>query len=86
MATTEEPIVGAIPAKTWDDIRNQRDQMLLEAERRYNFDSPTEIIEAWKTYKQQLRDLPETYKDLEDLNDIEFPQMPDFSQSLVLTR
>jgi hypothetical protein len=70
------------PKKTWADVRLQRDNALLDAERKYNFDSPEEIINAWKEYKQKLRDIPETYKDLEDLDKIEWPQLPDVSQQL----
>jgi hypothetical protein len=73
------------PEKTWDDVRAQRDGMLLDAEQRYNFDSPKEILDAWKDYKQQLRDLPETYKDLKDLNQIEWPTQPNFDQKLTLS-
>lgn len=76
-----------VPAeKTWDDVRKARDDMLLHAETQYNFDSPEEIINAWKEYKQALRDLPDTYKDLEDLNQIEWPQQPNFEQQLTLSR
>jgi hypothetical protein len=74
------------PEKTWDDVRKQRDTMLLHTETQYNFDSPEEIINAWLDYKQQLRDIPETYKDLEDLNQIEWPQQPDFEQTLTRSR
>jgi hypothetical protein len=74
------------PTKTWDDVRQQRDNALLAAENNYCFDSPPAIINAWKEYKQQLRDLPETYKDLEDLNQIVWPEEPNFSQDLQLSR
>jgi len=80
-----EEITNVIPV-TWDNIRNMRDQMLLEAENRYNFDTPTSIKDAWKAYKQELRDIPTKYKDLEDLSQIEWPQAPDFTQKLILTR
>ena len=64
------------PLKTWEDVRKHRDAMLLETEREYNFDSPESIKQAWRAYKQALRDLPDTYKDLEDLNQIEWPEAP----------
>ena len=75
------------PPKTWDDVRTQRDQMLEWAETQYNFDSPEYIIEAWKAWKQELRDLPAKYADLEDLNQIEWPPLPTVSiQNLNLSR
>lgn len=75
------------PAKTWDDVRAQRDQMLDWAETQYNFDSPDHIIEAWKAWKQELRDIPLKYKDLEDLTQIEWPPIPNVQiQQLNLSR
>jgi hypothetical protein len=75
-----------IREKTWDDIRKERDVILLWCETQYNFDSPENIKKAWRDYKQALRDLPETNKDVEDLNTIEWPNAPDFSQKLNLSR
>lgn len=75
------------PQKTWADVRKQRDSLLIEAEREYNFDSPESLKTAWRAYKQQLRDIPDTYKDLEDLNQIVWPDQPiDHVQRLILTR
>lgn len=75
------------PNKTWEDVRRQRDAMLLEAERQYNFDTPESVKAAWRAYKQALRDLPDTYKDIEDLNQIVWPETPsDHIQRLTLTR
>ena len=71
---------------TWEMVREHRDMLLLDAERQYNFDVPTEMLEAWKEYKQKLRDIPETYKDLEDLNQIRWPDMPNFQQELFPAR
>ena len=31
----------------------------------------------WATYRQQLRDLPDSYTDEDDLNSIVFPNKPD---------
>lgn len=73
---TTENLENSVSSVTWDDIRRKRDQMLLEAERGYNFDTPEEIQAVWRAYKQQLRDLPTIYADLEDLNQIEWPDSP----------
>ena len=89
MTTENSPeiIPASPPEKTWADVRKQRDALLLEAERQYNFDTPEEVKAAWRAYKQQLRDLPETFKDLEDLNQIVFPDTPsEHIQRLTLTR
>lgn len=74
------------PQPTWDDIRAQRNNMLLAVEKMYNFDSPEEYKQAFIEFKQQLRDLPEKYKDLEDLNQIEWPQLPNLQQPLNRSR
>jgi hypothetical protein len=82
---TTDNLENSAPIPTWDDIRRKRDQMLLEAERKYNFDTPEEIQAAWRSYKQELRDLPVTYADLQDLNLIEWPSYPSFIQQLTLS-
>lgn len=85
--TTENLEENSIPQPTWADIRRKRDQMLLEAERRYNFDTPETVQALWRAYKQQLRDLPSTYADLEDLNSIKWPEEPtgQYVQQLTLS-
>lgn len=84
---TTENLENAVPTPTWEDIRRKRDQMLLDAERRYNFDTPEEVLALWRAYKQQLRDIPTTYADLEDLNQIEWPDDPQnqYAQQLTLS-
>lgn len=74
---TNENLENSIPNPTWDEVRRKRDQMLLDAERGYNFDTPEEIQEVWRAYKQELRDIPTKYADLEDLNLIEWPANPE---------
>lgn len=72
---------------TWDMVREQRDQFILEAERCYNFDSPVSLIQLWADYKQELRDIPQTYADLDDLRLIQWPQTPTAQfQTLYLSR
>lgn len=84
---TTENIEQSIPAPSWDDIRRKRDQMLLEAERGYNFDTPEEIQIIWRAYKQNLRDIPTTYAELEDLSLIDWPTDPrdQLTQQLTLS-
>lgn len=84
---TTENLENTPPSPTWADIRRKRDQLLLEAESRYNFDTPEEVLSLWRAYKQQLRDIPTTYADLEDLNQVEWPKDPSvqYVQQLTLS-
>ena len=84
---TTENSENIVPIPTWVDIREKRDQMLLEAERGYNFDTPEEVLALWQAYKQQLRDIPTTYADLEDLTQIKWPDDPrnQYTQQLTLS-
>ena len=84
---TTENLENVVPTKTWAEVRSKRDQLLLEAERGYNFDTPEEIQAVWRAYKQQLRDIPATYADLEDVNLIEWPMDPSsqFAQQLTVS-
>lgn len=71
------------PPLTWEIVREKRDQMLLHAETRYNFDTPEPIKALWREYKQALRDIPTTYAD--DINSIVWPEMPNTAQQLTLS-
>ena len=82
---TTENLENVVPTKTWDDVRQTRNQMLLEAEKGYNFDTPEEIQAVWRAYKQELRDIPTKYADLEDLNLIEWPENPKDQMAQQLT-
>lgn len=84
----QEPIIEQEPTViTWDQVRSYRDELLLAANNFYNFDCPEEMLTAWQTYKQELRDIPDTYKDLEDLRLIQWPQQPtNYFQNLTLSR
>lgn len=72
---------------TWDMIREQRNNMLNQTETCYNFDTPDSVKQLWLDYKQELRDIPTKFKDLEDLNLIEWPAAPTgHLQELYLSR
>ena len=43
---------------TWDDVRKHRNQLLEGSDSRVTTDMPTELQDAWKAYRQKLRDLP----------------------------
>ena len=84
---TEEMVEIPVNIITWDIIRAQRDQFILEAERCYNFDSPESLRKLWMDYKQELRDIPQAYADLDDLRLIQWPQTPtSHFQTLYLSR
>lgn len=84
---TTENLENIVPIPTWVEIREKRNQLLLEAERGYNFDTPEEVLALWHAYKQQLRDIPTVYADLEDLNQISWPDDPrnQYMQQLTLS-
>jgi hypothetical protein len=88
MTTENEQIIEEeINIITWDQVRSYRNELLIAAESCYNFDSPENMLTAWQEYKQDLRDLPNKYKDLEDLRLIEWPQRPtNYFQTLTLSR
>ena len=89
METTQENLSAeqTVPPKiTWDDIRLIRNDLLHQIEGKYRFDMPPALLKQFQDYKQALRDLPETYKDLEDLHQIKWPNPPMIHQNLVLSR
>jgi len=51
------------PSLTWDDIRADRDQRLVETDWTQTPDIPQETIWKWKTYRQDLRDIPQKQTD-----------------------
>ena len=59
---------------TWDDIRLKRDTLLMSTD--WTMISDTSVDQAaWKTYRQALRDNPETYKDKEP-SEVVWPTQP----------
>ena len=66
---TVDPAAG----ETWDDIRADRDQRLAETDWTQTPDVPQETIWKWKTYRQDLRDIPQKQT---DPNNITWPTKP----------
>ena len=64
--------------KVRDDawLRSVRDGMLLESDGRLSSDMPAALRTQWETYRQKLRDIPETYADVPNWL-IRFPLSPD---------
>ena len=62
----------------WSQVRIERDTLLLECDWTQTLDSPlTDSKKAeWVTYRQALRDLPTSYSDSDDIEDVVFPTPP----------
>jgi hypothetical protein len=59
---------------TWDDIRATRDQILRDTD--WTMTSGATVDQAqWAAYRQNLRDLPQTYKD-KTPDDVVWPTQP----------
>ena len=61
------------PPLNWTDIRADRDQRLKETDWTQMPDVPQETIWKWKTYRQDLRDIPQKQT---DPNNITWPTKP----------
>ena len=61
------------PTLTWDNIRAERDRRLAETDWTQTPDVPQETIWKWKTYRQDLRDIPQKQT---DPNNITWPTKP----------
>ncbi len=62
-------------SKAWVRLRNQRDVKLAASDWRALGDT-TSISTAWKTYRQELRDLPSKYNDTTVQGTITWPTEP----------
>ena len=58
---------------TMDEIKDARTKELADSDWRMVADYPGTDQEAWKTYRQNLRDIPQEYSKVED---IVFPAKP----------
>jgi len=59
---------------TWDEVRELRDYWLEDTDWRAMNDRT--ISQAWKDYRQELRDLPQEHDEANDAAD-NWPVMPD---------
>jgi len=64
--------VFVAPAKTWDDIRAERDALLAASDWTQVADVPVDAA-AWATYRQALRDIPQDY---DSPDDVVWPEAP----------
>ena len=61
--------------RAWSSLRRQRDNKIAKSDWMSNPDSPT-MSDAWKTYRQELRDLPSKYNDTTVQETITWPTEP----------
>jgi hypothetical protein len=60
---TKEDLEGLWNDVLKDEMRKERNKLLKESDFRVLPDSPNTNKEAWVLYRQQLRDLPETWSE-----------------------
>ena len=67
---------------TWDEIKTYRTKELTKSDWRMVADYPGSNQDAWKTYRQSLRDIPQDYSKVED---IVFPNKPNALITVIAT-
>lgn len=67
------------PLTTLEHLRQVRNRMLSDCDWTQNNDSPLtdQQKQSWATYRQQLRDLPQSYTDEDAIADIVYPNIPE---------
>ena len=79
--TAKEKINGVDEDKTWDMVRAHRNRELTNSDGAIAEDMPDELKTKWKTYRQQLRDLPNKMAAANvhpNIADMMFPMQPDY--------
>ena len=71
----DEAWAAGAAARAWDKLRRERDSKLVKSDWMALYDSPS-ISTAWKTYRQELRDLPSKYNDTTVQETITWPTEP----------
>ena len=64
----------AAPARRMAELRSQRDKLLAETD--YMALGDVTLSDAWKTYRQALRDITDTTPSDDALSNITFPTKP----------
>ena len=70
----EKAWTDAIPARRMTELRRQRDALLAETD--YMGNSDVTMSDAWKTYRQALRDITSQTPTDDKLSNITFPTKP----------
>tara|TARA_Y100001973_G_C5143348_1_gene304103 strand:+ start:828 stop:1154 length:327 start_codon:yes stop_codon:yes gene_type:complete len=66
----------ANPVGHWRALREQRNSRLAESDWMAGSDAPT-MSDAWKAYRQELRDLPSKYDNSTVVGTITYPTKPE---------
>ena len=61
----------------WINVRNARNRLLLESDWTQLEDVPVTTKNKYKEYRQELRDLPQTYNQADNIDDVIFPSIPE---------
>ena len=88
--TPREKMNGVDLDKTWDMVRSHRNRELSNSDGKVTEDMPDALKTKWKTYRQQLRDLPAKMQPANvhpNVADMMFPMQPDYEhhQQILLT-
>ena len=70
----EKAWTDAAPARRMVDLRKRRDALLVETD--YMALGDVTLSDAWKTYRQALRDITDTTPSDDALSNITFPTKP----------
>lgn len=74
LVKAEEDWAAGAAARAWSALRLERDQKLAATD--WMASSDLTLADPWKTYRQQLRDLPGTLNDTTVQGDITWPSEP----------
>ena len=66
---------AAAKKRAQNDLRYLRTELLAESDWTQVPDAPVDA-EAWRVYRQQLRDLPEQYPDILSIDEVVWPNPP----------
>ena len=70
----EKALADGAAARAWEALRRERDNKIAKSDWRANSD--VTMSDAWKTYRQALRDLPSTLNDTTVQETITWPEEP----------
>ena len=74
LAAKKQAWIDGAAARAWKALRLERDNKIAKSDWRANSD--VAMSDAWKTYRQALRDLPSTLNDTTVQETITWPEEP----------
>ena len=74
LAAKKQAWIDGAAARAWQALRIERDNKIAKSDWRANSD--VTMSDAWKTYRQKLRDLPSTLNDTTVQETITWPEEP----------